>query len=126
VLLSQWDFIDTEREQLAPAESASDEYRHDGVIHLAAERVTIRIRQEPLTLFCGEPIADSNSDSAHSFDPSNPGRKFRTQQSGIGGLVRDPPDGGDAQVDCCRCILLLFEKDSVSQDNGSIECEAWL
>ena len=78
VLLSQLDFIDTEREQLAAAESTSDEYGHDGVIPLAAERVAIRTRQEPLTLFCGEPVTDADSDVANSFHPPDPCSKLRT------------------------------------------------
>jgi hypothetical protein len=48
----------------------------------------------------------------------------RAEQSGIGGLVRNPPNGRQAQIDRCRCVLFLFEIDSVSEDHGAIECEA--
>jgi hypothetical protein len=83
-------------------------------------------RQEPFALLGGEPVADANSDPAHSFDPSDPGRKLRTQEAGISGLIRNTPDGCEAQVDRRRCVQFLFEKDSVSQDDSAIECEAGL
>jgi len=67
-----------EREQLAAAESTSDEYGRDGVIPLAAERIAIRTRREPLTLFCGEPVTDADSDAANSIHPPDLRRKFRT------------------------------------------------
>lgn len=66
------------------------------------------------------------SDPAHSFHPPDSGRKLRTEQAGIGSLVRDAPNGGQAQVDRGRCVLLLFEVDSVSRDDSAIECEARL
>src|SRR5262249_50104297 len=55
---------------------------------------------------------------ANSSDASDPGRELRTEQPGIGSLTH----GSQAQVDCGRCVLLLFEMDSVSQDNSAIEC----
>lgn len=118
------DGIDAEREQLAAAESASYQHGQDGAIPLAAERVAICTRKEPLVLLRREPVPNTNANPAHSFDTPNPGRKFRTQEAGIGGLIRDPADGCQAQIDRRWCVPFLFQKDPVSQDDGAIECEA--
>jgi len=116
--------LDTQTEQLAPAESTPDQHPENRVIPIATERIAVRTRQKPLALFRGEPVPDTNPNPADSFDQPDPGREFRTEQTGIGGLIRDPSHGGRAQVDRSRCVLLLFEIDSLSQDDGAVECEA--
>ncbi len=113
-------------EQLAAAKSASDQHGEDRVVPFATERIPIRTRQKPLALLGGEPVPDTDSNPAHSFNPSDSGRKLRAEQAGIGRLIRDPSDGGEAQVDRSRCVQPLFEKDPVSQDDGAIECKAGL
>jgi hypothetical protein len=50
--------------------------------------------------------------------------EFWTEQSRIGGLVGDAPNGRQAQIDRCRRVLFLFEIDPVSEDHGAIEREA--
>ena len=80
--------------------------------------------QEPLALPGAEPVPNTDTNPANSFDPSDAGRKLRAVQAGIGGLVGHASNGGEAQVDRRLCVQLLFEIDPVSQDDGSIECEA--
>ena len=47
-----------------------------------------------------------------------------TEQSGIIGLVGDPPNGCQAQIDRCRRVPFLFQIDPVTEDHGAIEREA--
>jgi len=82
------------REDLPPKDRIRDRQTSQ-----ASERLAIRSCQEPLALIGGEPVPDADSNPAHSLAPSDPGRKFRTEQTGIGGLIRDPPNGSHAQVD---------------------------
>jgi hypothetical protein len=83
-------------EQLAASKSASDQHGEDRVIPFAAERIRNQTRQKPFALLGGEPVPDTNSNPAHSLNPSDSGCKFRTEQAGVGGLVGDPPNGGEA------------------------------
>jgi hypothetical protein len=76
MLFSQLDVIDAECEQLAAAQSASDQHGQDGVIPLAARRIEVYIDQEALALLCGEPVSNSNSNPPNSLNPSDAGRKL--------------------------------------------------
>ena len=124
VLLSQLDRIDAEREQLAAAEPASDQHGEDRVVPLATEGIAVCTGQKPLALLGREPVPNTDTNPADSFDASNSGCQFWTEQSGIGGLVRDPPNGRQAKINRCRRVLFLFEIDPVSEDHGAIEREA--
>jgi hypothetical protein len=78
VLCAELYGLDVQAEQLAAAESTSYQHGENRVIPFASERVAIHSRQEPLALIGGEPVPDADSNQAHSLDPSDPGRKFRT------------------------------------------------
>ena len=93
VLLSQSDRIDAEREQLAAAKSASDKHGEDCVVPFAAQGIALSGRQQSLALLCREPVPDADSNPADSLDASDSGRQFWAEQSGIGGLIGDSPNG---------------------------------
>jgi Domain of Unknown Function (DUF1080)/DinB superfamily len=81
--------FDTQAEQFAAAESASDQHGENRVIPLAPEGIAVRGgQQEPLALLGGEPVPDADSNPAHSFDSPDPGRKFRTQKLELDKLDR--------------------------------------
>ena len=75
-------------------------------------------------LLCREPVPDTDSNPADPFDAADSGGQFWTEQSEMGGLVGDPPNGRQVQIDRCWCVLFLFEIDPVSEDHGAIEREA--
>jgi hypothetical protein len=126
VLLPELYRFGVQAEQLAAAKSASDQHGQDGVIPLGAEGITVCTGQKPLALLSGEPVPDADSNRAYPFHASDPGCKLRTKQAGVGGLIRDPPNGGKAQVDRSWRVVLLFEIDPVSEDDRAIEREAGL
>src|SRR6516225_1063846 len=60
------------------------------------------------------------------LNPSDSGSEFRTEQPGVGGFKRDTSNRGQTKINCCGCILLLFEINPVSQDHGAAERKARL
>lgn len=121
VLFAELYGLDVQAEQLPASKSASDQHGEDRIVPFATERIAARTHQKPLVLFRREPVPYTNRNPAYSFDPPDPGRKFRTQKAGIGRLLRDRSDGSNGQVDRRRCVQFLFEKDSVSQNYGALE-----
>ena len=81
----------------------------------------MRVQQQRPALVCCEPVTQSHADAAYTFDSADTGRKFGTEQAGIGCLVRHTPDSGQAEVDRCRGKVPLFQVDSVSKHNRAIE-----
>ena len=70
-----------------------------------------------------EPISQAYADPANAFDATNVGGKFRTEQSRVGGLVGNPSNRCQAEVDRGRCQLPLLKEDSVSEYDRPIERE---
>jgi hypothetical protein len=83
------------------------------------------LQQQRPALIGSEPVAQSHTDSAYAFDSPDAGRKFWTEQAGIGCLVRYTPDRGQAEVNRCWSEVPLFQVDSVSKNNGAIESKSW-
>ena len=123
MLLARLDGVNPKAKQLAAAQSASEQHRDHGVIPLAPHRTPIGDCEQPFRLFSCQPVSNANSDPAYALDSSDSGSEFRTEKSGIGSFKRDTSDSSQAEIDGCRRIHLLLEKDPVSQDHGTVECE---
>jgi len=124
MLLARLDGVNPKAKQLAAAQSASDQHRDHGVIPLAPQRNPIGDCEQSFRLFSCQPVSDANSDPAYALDSSDSGSEFRTEKAGIGSFKRDTSDSSQTEIDGCRCILLLLEKDPVSQNHCTVECEA--
>jgi hypothetical protein len=74
-------------------------------------------------LFSTQPVSNSNSNPTDALYSSDSGGQFGAEEAGVGGFKRYPSNGSQAQIDGCRCELLLFEIDPVSQDQGTVEYE---
>ena len=85
-----------------------------------------RALEEPPALFRCQPIPEAHADPPHPFDSTNTGRQFGTQETSVGRLVRDAPDGGQAKIDRGRRISALFEVNPISKHDGAVEREAGL
>jgi hypothetical protein len=106
--LARLDGVNPKGEQLAAAQSASDQHRDDGVIPLAPQRTPIDDREQPLRLINCQPVSNAYSDPVYAFDSSDSGSEFRTEKTGIGSFKRDTSDSSQTEIDGCGCILLLF------------------
>src|SRR5260370_29646892 len=124
MLFARLDGINPKAEQLTAAQSAADQHREHGVIPLAPQRTSINDREQPLGLFSCQPVSNANSDPTDALDSSDSGSEFPAEKAGIGSFKRDTSDSSQAEIDGCGCVLLLFEKDPVSQDYCTVECEA--
>jgi hypothetical protein len=78
-------------------------------------------RQQAVSLFHGQPVSKANANPTHALHASNACGQFRTEQARIRGFEGDSPYGRKPRVDRRRRIVLPFEKDSVSENNGSVE-----
>ena len=111
-------------EREPPAQSASCQHREHGAIPLAPQRTAIRDSKQALHLFGCQLVSNPYSNPEYPLHSSDSGGEFRTEKAGIGGFKRDTSDNSQAEIDGCGCILLLFEKDPVSQDHCTVKCEA--
>jgi hypothetical protein len=82
--------------------------------------------QKPPALFGRQPVPQPDSEAPHTLHPADPGGELRAEETSIGSLVGHPAYGGQAQIDCGRRVLLLFEVDPIAKDDGTVEREAWL
>ena len=78
------------------------------------------------TLFRRQPVAEADADAVDPFHAAGARGQFRAEEASIGGLVRDPADGRETQVDRGGCVLALLEVNAVPQDHRAVEREAGL
>ena len=125
VLFSELSGTDRKGEKFTAPQSTTNQKSKDGMVSLAPETFALGFQQQRAALIGSEPVAQSDSDSAHAFDPANARGKLWTEQAGIRGLVRDAPDCGQAEVYRCGCEAPLFQVNPVSKNNGAIEGKSW-
>jgi hypothetical protein len=80
--------------------------------------------KKPSSLLRRQPVSEPNADPPHSPDASNTCGEFRTEEAGVGRLVRDAPNGSEPKVDRGGCVFPLFKVNPVAEHNGAIEREA--
>src|SRR5690242_19851532 len=100
VLFSELNRANREGEELTAPQSTSNQKSEDGIVALAPETIALGLQQQRPTLVGGEPVAQSYTDSAHTFDSADAGGKFWTEQTGISCLVRHAPYCRQPKVDC--------------------------
>ena len=125
MFVSQLNRVAMQGQQLSSAQSAADQHPQHGIVSFTRQRIPSRTRQQSLALLNRKPVPDSDSEPAHSFDTADASGQFWAEQSGIGSLISDPSDSGQVEVDGGWCVLLLLEMDTIPQDDGAIECQAW-
>jgi len=112
--------------RLCAAQAAADQHRDHRVIAQVARSRGCRAPEEPPALLRRQPVSEANTDPPHSLHPTNTGCQFRTQEAGVGRLVRDAPDGSEPKIDCSRRVSALFEVKPVPEYNGAVESETRL
>ena len=90
---------------------------------MSSQRAAVLTGQESLALFGRKPVPNPNSYPAHALHTSNPGSQFRTEQTRIRGFKRAAANCSQAEIDGRRRVLLLFEKDPVPENHGTIKCQ---
>jgi hypothetical protein len=124
VLFSELNGAEGKGEKLTTPQPTTNQKSKDGVIASAPETIPLRVQQQRPALVCGEPVAQSHAYASYTFDSSDTGGKFGTEEAGIGCLVRHASDRSQAEVDRCRSKVPLLQVDSVSQHNRAIECQS--
>lgn len=121
VLVSLLQIFDGERGCLGPSEPASEKHGDHGIVALAPQVPKLKYGQEPSALFGGQPIANPHSTFFNALYSSDPCCKVGAQEAAIRSLVCKSANSRETQIDCGGCVLVLFEADPVSCDNGFVE-----
>ena len=98
MLLPLLDVLNSQRRQFRAAETASQQNCERGIVALSAKIGNVRCAQKALSLLRSKPIANGYTKSLGPFHPSNSSGQIGAQETAIRGLVCQPPDGGEPQV----------------------------
>ena len=82
--------------------------------------------REAVGLFSSQPVPKPNTGPPHAFHRRDACRRFRTQETDVGRLVRHTPNRGEPKIDRGRRIPTLFEVNPVPEHNCAVEGEARL
>jgi hypothetical protein len=109
VLLSLPDIFNSQLRQFGAPQTASQENGERGVVSLAPETANVYRPQKTLSLLRGKPIANRHTQSFGALHASNPSRQIGAKKPAISCLIRESSHCREPQIDCGRCIMLLFE-----------------
>ena len=113
VLVALLDRLEAQGQQLGSGQAAADQHRDHRVIPQLARGRGHRALEEPAALLSRQPVSEANTNPAHPLHATNTGCQFRTQEAGVGRLVRDAPDGSKPKVDRGRRVSPLFKVNPV-------------
>lgn len=100
VLIPPLKVTNINRGQLRPSEATPQQDGNHRIVTLAAQASAIKYPQKRFPLGCGKPVSDPDATFLCAFDSPDTGSKVRAQKSGIGGLIGEAANGGEAQIDC--------------------------
>ena len=93
MLLPLLDRLEAQCQQLGAPKSAANQHRDHRVIsELALECRRCYAVEQSSALLGGQPVPETNSDSAHAFHATDACRQFWTQEASVGRLVRHTTD----------------------------------
>jgi hypothetical protein len=118
--------FERQREELGAPQAASDQHGDHGMVTPCAWSRGVPRSEKPSTLFRRQPVAEADADAVDPFHAADARGQFRAEETSIGGLVRDPADGRETQVDRGGCVLALLKVNAVAQDHRAVEREAGL
>jgi hypothetical protein len=91
-----------------------------------AWRCSLSRSEQPSALCRRQPVAEAHADASEPLHAADPRSQFRTEQTGIGSLVRDPANCCEAQIDRGRRVVALLEVNAIAQDHRAVEREPGL
>jgi hypothetical protein len=106
--------------QFCASQSTPDEKGENRSVTLSAQVVWRRLAKQGPGLLHRQPVANPHAQPFHSLDTPDASRQVRAEKATVGGFVGEPPHGRKANVDGRGCEVSLFERKSVTKDDGSV------
>jgi hypothetical protein len=96
---------------------------HGRVVRVALRRL---LQRATSALFRRQPVPEPHADASEPLYAADARSQFRTEETGIGSLVRDPANGREAQIDRGGRGVALLKVNAVAEDHRAVEREAGL
>jgi hypothetical protein len=90
VLLTDLKIFQSESNQFGASQAAANQQRQNRSITPASQAVSSRFRQQGSGLFDGQPVSDPNAQAFCTFNATDSGCQFGTQESCISCLMCEP------------------------------------
>ena len=84
------DRVEFQPQHLAASQSAAEQQGHHRVVAQSAKGDPVLRAKEASALFRPEPVSQPHAEASHALDPANVCGQLRTEEAGIGRLIRDP------------------------------------
>jgi hypothetical protein len=87
VLFTELKIFQSEPNQLGASQAASNQQRQNRSITLVSQAVSSLFREQGSGLFDGQPVSDPNAQAFCTFNTTDSGSQFWTQEDCIGCLI---------------------------------------
>ena len=83
VIFSKFKVLDLDRYEFCSAQATAKKHRQNGVIAHVFQLFTTVGSKQPLALFSGQPVPDTNAQALRSFDPANASGEVGAEQPAV-------------------------------------------
>ena len=126
MIFPQLNRFEPQCEEFGAPQPASDQHRDHGMVTSCAWRCSAGFSEQPPALFRRQPVPEAHADASEPLYAADASSQFRTEETGIGSLVRDPANGREAQIDRSGSVVALLKVNAVAKDYRAVESEAGL
>jgi len=116
--------FDSEANSFVATQTASKQRRKKHAISLALELFAVRSSLEREALLNSQPISQAQAQVPDPLDAANPSGQIGSQQTGIGCLLGETPNGAPAQVDGSRTKQAGFQVIAIAENHCSVQSQS--
>jgi hypothetical protein len=98
VALSHLHVGQSQADQFRTAKAAAEQHGQHCIVPLGSQGISVGVVQHLRTLFRSQPIPTAKTQLLDTLHPADSRCQLRTQQTGIGGFIRQPTHGGQLLV----------------------------
>jgi hypothetical protein len=110
---------------LVPSQSASQEKGQQGTVTFALHPCIIRTLPQRTSLFSRQPVSHPHAILLQALHTPNPGSQIGAEQTTICGLIGQPPNRAQPEVDGPGGQPPGFKVTAIPKHHDAIECQPW-
>ncbi len=104
-----------------PPQAACKQNGKQGPIALAFEALVVRRLPQRLPLLRRQPVPQTDSEFLHALDAPDSSGQIGAEETTVGCLVGETPNGTEAQIDGTGSEFARFEMHAVAQNHRLVE-----
>jgi hypothetical protein len=124
MFLTLFQMFESESNGFVAAQTASKQQGKKRAISFALELLAVRRLPERQALLNSQPLTQAHTEIPRAFDAANPSGEIGAQQTRVGCLIGEAPNGTKAQIDGSWGKQASLEVAAITENHGSVQSQS--